>query len=231
MPLPHCPAKYGSRAIVTARRAIEAGRQGARPDCPLDLILLYQKSLWRELNAAAVRKEAGDRAPFIVLDRGDAPVAVAGGFGVGAPAAVVCVEMCVALGVRRVVVVGYAGALQPELQPGDVLGVDTLGEVQAVDVTGTTKGRGFSGSIKRHGHHRGPETHGSKNVRASGSIGMHTFPGRVFPGKAMPGQYGAKRETKKNLKVMHVDTERNLIMVKGSVPGHKNGIVFIRPSR
>ena len=121
MPLPHCPAKYDSRAIITAGRAIEAGRQGAPPDCPLDLILLYQKSLWRELNAAAVRKESGDRAPFIVLDRGGAPVAVAGGFGVGAPAAVVCLEMCVALGVRRVVVVGYAGALQPELQPGDVL--------------------------------------------------------------------------------------------------------------
>ena len=121
MPLPRCPAKYGSRAIITARQAIEAGRQGVPPDCPRDLILLYQKSLWRELNAAAVRKETGDRAPFIVLDRGDAPVAVAGGFGVGAPAAVVCLEMCVALGARRVVVVGYAGALQPGLNPGDVL--------------------------------------------------------------------------------------------------------------
>lgn len=124
MPLPHCPAKYGSRAIITARRAIEAGRQGAPPECPPDLILLYQKSLWRELNAAAVRKETGDRAPFIVLDRGDAPVAVAGGFGVGAPAAVVCLEMCVALGARRIVVVGYAGSLQPDLHPGDVLVCD-----------------------------------------------------------------------------------------------------------
>ena len=124
MPLPHCPAKYGSRAIITARQAIEAGRQGAPPDCPPDLILLYQKSLWRALNAAAVRKETGDRAPFIVLDRGDAPVAVAGGFGVGAPAAVVCLEMCVALGARRVAVVGYAGALQPGLDPGDVLVFD-----------------------------------------------------------------------------------------------------------
>ena len=121
MALPHCPAKYGSRAIITARQAIEAGQQGAPPDCPPDLILLYQKSLWRELNAAAVRKATGDRAPFVVLDRGDAPVAVAGGFGVGAPAAVVCLEMCVALGARRVVVVGYAGALQPGLEPGGVL--------------------------------------------------------------------------------------------------------------
>ena len=121
MALPRCPTKYNSRAIITARQAIEAGRQGAPPDCPPDLILLFQKSLWRELNAAAVRKETGDRAPFVVLDRGEAPVAVAGGFGVGAPAAVIALEMCVALGARRVVVVGYAGALQPDLHPGDVL--------------------------------------------------------------------------------------------------------------
>jgi len=118
-----------------------------------------------------------------------------------------------------------------EYRLGDTVGVSILSEIQAVDVTGTTKGRGFSGSIKRHGHHRGPDAHGSKNVRASGSIGMHTFPGRVLPGKAMPGQYGNKQETKKNLKVVAVDQDRNLILVRGSVPGHKNGIVFIRPSR
>lgn len=118
-----------------------------------------------------------------------------------------------------------------EFKLGDTLAVDLLAEIETIDVTGTTKGRGFAGTIKRHGHHRGPDGHGSKNVRASGSIGMHTFPGRVFPGKAMPGQYGAKRETKKNLRVVAIDAERNLILVKGSVPGHKNGIVFIRPSR
>ncbi len=114
---------------------------------------------------------------------------------------------------------------------GDTVDLSVLAEVEAVDVTGTTKGRGFAGSIKRHGHHRGPDGHGSKNVRASGSIGMHTFPGRVVPGKAMPGHYGAKKETKKNLTVVAVDQEKNLILVKGSVPGHKNGIVFIRASR
>jgi len=118
-----------------------------------------------------------------------------------------------------------------EFKPGDTLRVDVLAEVETIDVTGTTKGRGFAGTIKRHGHHRGPDGHGSKNVRGSGSIGMHTFPGRVFPGKDMPGQYGAKRETKKNLRVVAIDAERNLILVRGSVPGHKNGIVFIRPSR
>ena len=116
-------------------------------------------------------------------------------------------------------------------KPGDTIGVDVLAEAAKVDVTGITKGRGFAGAIKRHNHHRGPAGHGSKNVRMSGSIGMHTFPGRVFPGKPMPGQYGNKQETKKNLTVVAVDPERNLILVKGSVPGHRNGVVYIRPSR
>jgi len=114
---------------------------------------------------------------------------------------------------------------------GDTVNVSLLAEVGLVDVTGTTKGRGFAGNIKRHNHHRGPDAHGSKNVRASGSIGMHTFPGRVLPGKDMPGQYGNKQETKRNLTIVAVDQEKNLILVKGSVPGHRNGIVFIRPSR
>lgn len=114
---------------------------------------------------------------------------------------------------------------------GDAVDLSMLVEVGSVDVTGTTKGRGFAGVIKRHGQHRGPAGHGSKNVRMSGSIGMHTFPGRVLPGKDMAGHYGAKKETKKNLTVVAVDQEKNLILVKGSVPGHKNGIVFIRASR
>jgi large subunit ribosomal protein L3 len=118
-----------------------------------------------------------------------------------------------------------------ELALGDTVDVSLFAETAKVDVTGVTKGRGFAGTIKRHGHHRGPATHGSKNVRMSGSIGQHTFPGRVIKGKAMAGQYGAKRETKKNLQVVAVDHERNLLLVKGSVPGHRNGIVFIRPSR
>jgi len=118
-----------------------------------------------------------------------------------------------------------------EYKLGDTVNLSVLAEAGMVDVTGTTKGRGFAGNIKRHGHHRGPDGHGSKNVRAAGSIGMHTFPGRVLPGKPMPGQYGNKQETKRNLTVVSVDPEKNLILVKGSVPGHRNGIVFIRPSR
>jgi large subunit ribosomal protein L3 len=118
-----------------------------------------------------------------------------------------------------------------EMERGDTVDVSVFAEATRVDVTGTTKGRGFSGTIRRHGHHRGPATHGSKNVRMAGSIGQHTFPGRVIKGKAMAGQYGNKRETKKNLQVVAVDQERNLLLVKGSVPGHKNGIVYIRASR
>ncbi len=114
---------------------------------------------------------------------------------------------------------------------GQTVGVTELTDVARVDVTGVTKGKGFQGGIKRHGHHRGPAAHGSKNVRDPGSIGMHTFPGRVLPGKPMPGQMGNKQQTKKNLTVVAIDQERNLLLVKGSVPGAKNGIVFIRPSR
>jgi large subunit ribosomal protein L3 len=119
----------------------------------------------------------------------------------------------------------------PEVALGDQVGLDALSEASAVDVTGTTKGRGFAGSIKRHGHHRGPDGHGSKNVRQSGGIGMCEWPGRVLPGHPMAGQYGNKQETKKNLKIVAIDKERNLLLVRGSVPGHKNGIVFIRQSR
>lgn len=113
---------------------------------------------------------------------------------------------------------------------GDRVDVSVLNDVPRVDVTGTTKGRGFAGRIKRWNQHRGPAGHGSKNVRMSGSIGMHTKPGRVLKGKHMPGQYGNKQETKKNLTIVKIDPENNLLLVKGSVPGHKNGIVFIRPS-
>jgi len=118
-----------------------------------------------------------------------------------------------------------------ELELGQQVDLSILAETALVDVTGTTKGRGFSGFIKRWGQHRGPASHGSKNVRMSGGIGMHTKPGRVIKGKHMPGQYGNKRETKKNLTVIKIDQEKNLLLVKGSVPGHKNGIVFICPSR
>lgn len=114
---------------------------------------------------------------------------------------------------------------------GETVNVSLFEGAAKVDVTGVTKGRGFSGRIKRHNHNRGPAAHGTKNIRESGGTGMHERPGRVLKGHPMAGQYGNKQETKKNLKIVAIDKERNLLLVCGSVPGHKNGIVFIRPSR
>ncbi len=98
-----------------------------------------------------------------------------------------------------------------------------------VDVTGTSKGRGFAGVVKRHGFGGGPKTHGqSDRWRAPGSIGAGTDPGRVWKGLRMAGHMGAARVTVQNLEVVQVDPERNLLVVKGAVPGHRNGLVLIR---
>jgi large subunit ribosomal protein L3 len=96
-----------------------------------------------------------------------------------------------------------------------------------VDVTANSKGRGFAGTIKRHGFSRGPETHGSRNVRAPGSIGQCAYPGRVFKGQRMPGHFGAKRITVKNSIVEGVHADLGLILVRGGVPGPPNGLVQV----
>ena len=118
-----------------------------------------------------------------------------------------------------------------ELAVGDEVRVDAFGEGDLVDVIGTTKGRGFAGGIKRHGFARGSETHGSHNVRQPGAIGACAYPGRVFKGKRMPGHYGNKRHTTKNLKVVKVDTERNLLFIAGAVPGPKGGFIQVQNAR
>jgi large subunit ribosomal protein L3 len=97
-----------------------------------------------------------------------------------------------------------------------------------IKVSGISKGHGFSGGIKRHGFHSGPRSHGSHNIREPGSQSAHTYPGRVFPGKRLPGQFGNKNVTIKNIQIEKIDTERNLIFVRGSVPGPKNGIIVVR---
>jgi large subunit ribosomal protein L3 len=97
-------------------------------------------------------------------------------------------------------------------KPGDTVSVSAFAEGDLVDVVGTTKGHGFSGTIKRHGFQRGPETHGSMNVRAPGSIASKRN-GKVAPGKRMSGHYGHVRQTTKNLEIVRVDTERNLLFV------------------
>ncbi|HWM54056.1 MAG TPA: 50S ribosomal protein L3 [Solirubrobacterales bacterium] len=111
---------------------------------------------------------------------------------------------------------------------GDDVTVESFEPGQKVKVSGISVGKGFQGGIKRHNFSRGPVTHGSHNVRAPGSIGASAFPARVFKGMRMPGQMGNKRITQKGLEVAQVDAERNLLLIKGSVPGHRNAMVEVR---
>ena len=114
---------------------------------------------------------------------------------------------------------------------GDQVTVEVFSVGDMVDVIGTTKGRGFAGTIKRHGFARGPKTHGSMNYRRPGSIGAASSPSRVFKGKRMSGHYGAKRKTTKNLEVVRIDSERNLLFIKGSVPGPRGGFLQVRTAK
>ncbi len=115
-----------------------------------------------------------------------------------------------------------------EFQTGQELSVEAFAIGEVVDVTGISKGKGFSGTIRRWNFQRGPAGHGSKNVREPGSTGNATYPGRVIKGKKMPGQKGNRRVTLMGLKIVDVRPEDNLMIVKGSIPGSRNGIVFIR---
>jgi large subunit ribosomal protein L3 len=114
---------------------------------------------------------------------------------------------------------------------GQQLGVDLFEAGELVDVTGVSKGHGFTGTIARHHFKRGPKTHGSTNYRAPGYIGAGTTPGRVFKGTRMGGHMGDERVTVKKLKVVKVDAERNLILVKGAVPGARNGLLLIQKAK
>ena len=111
---------------------------------------------------------------------------------------------------------------------GEELKVDQFEEGQRVKVSGTAVGKGFAGTIKRHNFGRGPVSHGSHNIRAPGSIGASADPSRVFKGTKMPGRMGGKRVTQRRLEVVKVDPERNLLLVKGAVPGPRNGTVEVR---
>lgn len=118
-----------------------------------------------------------------------------------------------------------------EAQVGDLVTVDVFQPGDAVKVTGTSIGKGFAGTIKRHNFKRGPKTHGSHNIRKPGSVGASAYPSRVFKGMRMAGQMGAKRRTQIGLVVHEVDAERNLLLVKGAVPGPRNGIVEVREEK
>lgn len=118
-----------------------------------------------------------------------------------------------------------------ELAAGSEITVDTLAEVKLVDVVGTSRGKGFAGAIKRHNFSSQRMSHGnSLSHRAPGSIGQNQTPGRVFPGKKMAGQLGNVQRTVQNLEVVRVDAEKNLLLVKGGVPGAPGGDLVIRPA-
>jgi large subunit ribosomal protein L3 len=121
---------------------------------------------------------------------------------------------------------------EADVTEGQEIKADVFNTGERVDVIGTSKGRGFAGTVKRHGFHRQPKTHGqSDRERAPGSIGAGTNPGRTIKGLRMSGRMGNERVTTENLEVVRVDAERNLIAVRGSIPGAKGGIVLIKPAR
>lgn len=118
-----------------------------------------------------------------------------------------------------------------EFQLGQTVGADTFSVGQIVDVSGNSMGRGFAGYQKRHNFKRGPMAHGSKNHRLPGSTGAGTTPGRTFPGKRMAGRYGGKRVTTRKLQVVRVDLERNLLLIKGALPGKPGTLLSIAPTK
>jgi large subunit ribosomal protein L3 len=116
----------------------------------------------------------------------------------------------------------------PSSPLGSLLSVDLFSIGDKISVTGKTIGKGFAGTVKRHNFTRGPMTHGSKNHREPGSIGMGTTPGRVYPGKRMAGRLGGKQTTIKNLQVVLVNVENNLLVVKGAIPGKLGNLLSIK---
>ncbi len=114
------------------------------------------------------------------------------------------------------------------IESGTTLSTDMFSVGDKVNISGISKGRGFQGTIKRHGFSRGPETHGNRNHRKPGSIGNSAWPAKVIKGKKMPGHMGTDRETVKNLIIVDIKHEDNLLLVKGPVPGFKTGILEVR---
>jgi large subunit ribosomal protein L3 len=115
-----------------------------------------------------------------------------------------------------------------ELTVGETVTVEAFEPGDKVKISGVSKGKGFQGTVKRHNFSRGPVSHGSHNVRAPGSIGAAAYPARVFKGIRGPGQMGNKRVTQKGLEVVRIDAGSNLLMIRGSVPGPRNGVVEVR---
>ena len=111
---------------------------------------------------------------------------------------------------------------------GDTIKCDVFAEGDKIDVVGTSKGHGYSGVIQRWNQHTGPMAHGSKYHRGVGSLGANSTPSRVFPGRKLPGQYGVEQVTVLNLKVVKVDKEKGVLLIKGAIPGPKGSVVYVR---
>lgn len=126
-------------------------------------------------------------------------------------------------GMRHLVEFANAGGLKV----GDVVTVESFADGQAVSVAGVSKGKGFQGTVRRHHFGRGPESHGSHNIRQPGSIGASAYPSRVYKGMRMGGHMGSQRVTQRGLRIVRRDVENNLLLIKGSVPGARNSVVVI----
>jgi large subunit ribosomal protein L3 len=118
----------------------------------------------------------------------------------------------------------------PDVNVGDQVKADLFADGDTIEVVGKSKGRGFAGTIKRHNFSRGPESHGSMNVRAPGSIGQSAYPSRVIKGTKSSGHMGDERVTVRGLSVVRVDIENNLLMIRGAVPGPNGGLVLVKKS-
>ena len=134
-------------------------------------------------------------------------------------------------GVKKLVREFRDDPLDAEYELGQVLTVDVFDGVEVIDITGTSKGKGFAGAMKRWGFSGGPATHGCTTPRSAGSVGAGTDPGRVLKGKKMAGRMGGDKCTVRNLDVIKIDKDKNLMFVKGAVPGPNGGYVIIRKSR
>ena len=168
----------------------------------------------RKVGMTQIFGEDGARVPLTVIEAGPCPVTQ----------------------VKTVETDGYDavqlgfGTAKPKALNGPKLGhVEHFEPGQMVRVTGTSKGKGYAGTIKRHNFSSGPKSHGSHNIRQPGSIGAAAYPARVFKGVRMSGHMGARTVTQRGLQVVDRDPERNLLLVRGAVPGGVNGIVIVRP--
>lgn len=190
----------------------------------------------RKLGMTRVFVEDGTAVPVTVIEAGPCPVLQVrdGGVQLGWGRRKEINSSRAALGHAKVAGLDYApqvirsfSATSDEVAPGTLVKVDMFAEGDLVKVTGTSKGRGFQGVVHRYGFGGGPASHGNTRHRKPGSISPGTNPSRVIKGKKMPGHHGDARHTELGLRVVKVDAERNLLFVRGAVPGSKNGIVTV----